>query len=365
MANAVSFRRRRVDAERAAGDFVFAQSLPGTPDRQAAQAQRDPVRQQRQRKDNVIEKNDAVRRRELQPEGCGEAVVGGIEGYAEERRARDSGNAVWPAREVLPVQQDEADDLAETERDDGQIIAAQPQHWKTEHETGERREDAGERQADPERQTEILRDERVRVGADCIEGDIAKIEQTREADDNVEAEAEHRVGDDEDGKIEHIAVGVKYYGNDKRECEKADRGIARKLRRSRADRGRHAVRGGKIGILPNQSPDQIAHEHGANDGGEGAKARRQHERAGRSLFGTDADQKNKQPERHERRDRGFLHRSHGIGLFCAGLAFARHARLPLAHTFSISGRPKMPVGRKMSTMMRIENAATSLYSMEK
>ena len=38
---------------------------------------------------------------------------------------------------------------------------------------------------------------------------------------------------------------------------------------------------------------------------------------------------------------------------------------PHLHTFSTSGRPRMPVGRKISTMIRIENAATSLYSIEK
>ena len=34
-------------------------------------------------------------------------------------------------------------------------------------------------------------------------------------------------------------------------------------------------------------------------------------------------------------------------------------------TFSTSGRPSRPVGRKISTMIRIEKAATSLYSTEK
>src|SRR5206468_4129891 len=34
-------------------------------------------------------------------------------------------------------------------------------------------------------------------------------------------------------------------------------------------------------------------------------------------------------------------------------------------TFSISGRPRMPVGRKISTITRTEKAATSLYSIEK
>jgi hypothetical protein len=35
------------------------------------------------------------------------------------------------------------------------------------------------------------------------------------------------------------------------------------------------------------------------------------------------------------------------------------------HTFSTSGRPRMPEGMKISTMARMEKAATSLYSMEK
>ena len=34
-------------------------------------------------------------------------------------------------------------------------------------------------------------------------------------------------------------------------------------------------------------------------------------------------------------------------------------------TFSTSGRPRRPVGRKIRTIARIEKAATSLYSIEK
>jgi hypothetical protein len=44
-----------------------------------------------------------------------------------------------------------------------------------------------------------------------------------------------------------------------------------------------------------------------------------------------------------------------------GMVVTRLAR----QTFSTSGRPSRPVGRKISTMIRIENAATSLYSTEK
>ena len=43
---------------------------------------------------------------------------------------------------------------------------------------------------------------------------------------------------------------------------------------------------------------------------------------------------------------------------CAGLRQG-------AQTFSTSGRPSRPVGKKISTMASIENAATSLYSMVK
>jgi hypothetical protein len=55
-----------------------------------------------------------------------------------------------------PVDQDEADDLAEGERDDGEIVAAQAQHRKAEQDAPERRQDAGQRQADPERQPKCL-----------------------------------------------------------------------------------------------------------------------------------------------------------------------------------------------------------------
>src|SRR3712207_6901349 len=43
------------------------------------------------------------------------------EGQAEEGRARDAGDAVRPAGEAHPVEQHDADDLAEGERDDGEV----------------------------------------------------------------------------------------------------------------------------------------------------------------------------------------------------------------------------------------------------
>ena len=52
------------------------------------------------------------------------------------------------------------------------------------------------------------------------------------------------------------------------------------------------------------------------------------------------------------------------GHFCLRLVLRRgcaHA----GQTFSTSGRPSSPVGMKINTTIRIENAATSLYSTEK
>ena len=78
-----------VDAERAAGDLVFAQRFPGAPDRQAAQAQRDETGQQRQREDQIVKKDDAVERREFKAEQRGEAVVIGIERECRRRSAAE------------------------------------------------------------------------------------------------------------------------------------------------------------------------------------------------------------------------------------------------------------------------------------
>ncbi len=48
-------------------------------------------------------------------------------------------------------------------------------------------------------------EQREGVGADRIEGDIAEIEQAREADHDVQAPAEHHVGQHQDGEVEPVA----------------------------------------------------------------------------------------------------------------------------------------------------------------
>ena len=146
------------------------------------------------------------RRRAGKAEHVGKRRLAGARGerQPEEGDARrlDADVAVG---EIDPVDEHEADDLAERQRDDGEIVAAQAQHRKAEQHPPESGEDAGDGQADPERPRPERRqrgrdhvggDDRIGVGADGVEGDVAEIEQSGEADDDVEAPGEHHVDED-------------------------------------------------------------------------------------------------------------------------------------------------------------------------
>ena len=79
-----------VDAERAAGDLVLAKRLPGPADRQPAQPNRHEIGEEREREDQVEEKDRAVDRRVGQMEDRREPVVVVSERYAEERHMRNA-----------------------------------------------------------------------------------------------------------------------------------------------------------------------------------------------------------------------------------------------------------------------------------
>ncbi len=59
----------------------------------------------------------------------------------------------------------------------------------------------GERQADPERQAEGGREQRIGIGADGVESDIAEIEQAGEPDHDVQPPAQHHVDHDLDAVV--------------------------------------------------------------------------------------------------------------------------------------------------------------------
>jgi hypothetical protein len=131
---------------------------------------------------------------------------------AEDRHRID---AIEPARSVgdvdrvLQVVQEHADDLAEAQRDDGEVVAAQPEHRKAEQAAGDRREQRGQRHHDPDRRVQPVRKERghggegleqvrareqrVHVRAHRVERDEAEVEQAGVADHDVQPERQQHV----------------------------------------------------------------------------------------------------------------------------------------------------------------------------
>ena len=86
----------------------------------------------------------------FEAEGGGEAIFVVGERNAEERWARNVADAVRAAGEIVPVDEDDADDFAEGERHDGEIVAAQAQDREAEDDSPQRREETGQGQHQPE-----------------------------------------------------------------------------------------------------------------------------------------------------------------------------------------------------------------------
>ena len=99
--------------------------------------------------------------------------------------------------------------------------------------------------------------------------------------------------------------------------------------------------------------------HGDGDFGEaGADGQ-----AGADIDGAETDQRECQGQGYQRRQSRFLQDGGDIQACAPGLV---GMRVPSSgQTFSISGLPSRPVGRKIRTSTRMVKVATSLYSIEK
>ena len=184
-------------------------------------------------------------------------------------------------------------------------------------------------------------EQRVGIGADRVERDVAEIEQAREADHDVEPPAEHHIGQHQDAEIEQIAVVVEQHRHQQREGEQrrareaADDFAA--MRASQAAARRPSVTGPRPKISAranapaNTAPTMIA---------SCVQARGHHQRAGRPLVGAQADQEEEQPERHQRRQRGVLQRSGDGG----GVVAAACSRPSVSHLLDL--RPAEDAGRQ-------------------
>ena len=115
--------------------------------------------------------------------------------------------------QLAPVDQDDADHLAETERHDRQVIAAQAQDRKAEQHAEGSRQQACDRQRLPEIQPERLGEDCEAVGAHRVEGNVAEVEETGETDHDVQAPAEHDVGEDENAEVHPALVGERQHGH--------------------------------------------------------------------------------------------------------------------------------------------------------
>ncbi len=157
----------------------------------ALQPRRHPVRQEHQREHEIVHEEEPVERRRRQAERARRRPSGSDPSENPKsvglRNPRDAGVAT---RDRNPVDQHEAHDLGERERDDGEVVAPETQDRKPDHEAPEGSEDAGQRQREPERETEGLGEQRRGIGADRIEGDEAEVQEPREADDDIQAETQ-------------------------------------------------------------------------------------------------------------------------------------------------------------------------------
>ena len=217
-------RPHQRDSHRRGRGLVLADRDPGAAEARVLQPQRAEDREQEQhdrrpeedvgRLDLVAEvlrvaALEVVRRQEA----AGQVREAVAEAERVERRdpVRPVRQVEAGAEEVVAVARDLRQDLAEAERHDREVVAAQAQRRQADDDPEERGDDAGERQQQPERhvdarqvridahRAEMPGDVRElqrcepgsRVGAGRVERDVPEIEQARVADDDVQADGHH------------------------------------------------------------------------------------------------------------------------------------------------------------------------------
>ena len=283
-------------------------------------------------------------------EGLEAPVLDGtVELQAAQGRLGNAGDPVRAAGQRGHVVEQDADDLAKAQGDDGQIVPPQPQHREAEQEAEGGRHQAGDGQALPEAQAEVGIEQGVAVGADRVEADVTEIQQAGEAHHHVQAQAQHDVDEGQGGQIDGTARG--HEGPADRKQQHQDGGdvieLGRLLRARQHQLGEADGEAADGGL--EQATDLAAHqlepEHqgGApQQPGQGDIEPAHHQQAGAIGLQLEAEQPEGEHQQHQAGDTGM-----------DKLFF---------HTFSTSGRPRMPVGIKRSTKMSRAKAITSLYS---
>jgi hypothetical protein len=185
---------RRVDAHRARRDLVFADRLPGAADSRVLHPHVDDDEREHHEEQQVVILHRADQRESGETPADREIDAAEPERIDQREALRPVGDVDRPRKIV----EEDPHDLAEAERDDRKVVAAQLQRWRAEQNAEEGRDRSADRQDDPERemQPEVRPGEkRVGVRADRVERDIAQVEQACEADHNVEPQREQHIQD--------------------------------------------------------------------------------------------------------------------------------------------------------------------------
>jgi len=162
-----------------------------------------------------------------------------IQRHAEEAGRLDGRDAHRPVGDVnglVEVVEQEAYDLGKAQRDDGQIVALQPQHRKPQQEAHAGGGDEAEHQKRPEpvagqrvgaKAHELGRlpgrEDAVGVRAHRVERRVAQVQKPRVAHHDVEAHRQDRVDTHHRRNVREGAAGRADDGHDHREVDRGDR----------------------------------------------------------------------------------------------------------------------------------------------
>ena len=279
---------------------------------------------------------------------------------------RGSPRSVRPAGDRRPVQQYDPDDFTKPDRDDGEILAAQTQHRKPKKNPETRRYQTGKRQCFPKGEIEVARQQGKSIGAYRVKGDVAEIEQTGEPDDDIETPAEHHV--DQHGRPQVDQIARRKRQERQRDAERDPCERDRQHLTIGPD-GKTAERRRATGCTAAIELRVETQHKAAGKDCRGAdrnpiEMRANAERAAADIVGLQADQRQGEKNCHQRRQRSVFEKRRPVDGRTSGFVDgepggSRH------QTFSTSGRPSRPVGRKTSTRIRTTKTETSLYSTEK
>ncbi|MNG94725.1 hypothetical protein D3C79_537410 [compost metagenome] len=280
------------------------------------------------------------------------AILGPTAELQAEEGRRRCRHAVRATGEGQPVVEDQANDLAEAQGHDRQVVTVHAQHREAEYAPRQRCGDGRQRQHAPEAQAQVLVAQRQAISANGVERHVAQVEQAGQADHDVQAQAQQHVDQAEDDHGQQVLVGEEREDDGNHDQCRDDPAQPRfVVWRQHVHPGAAALEALEdrlaLGCLQEQAEQETpGHDPGHQPGNAGgfkveAVAVEHH-----ADDGPEHDQGNQPGE--NRIDQAAL----DIECSCIG---SRHT-----YTFATSGRPSRPWGRKIRISTSSEKLNTSL-----